>query len=79
MLKRVKRRWAKRFFKKNKWEDNDSSSSSSSSNSSESDEETNMCLIADLDSSDSEVSSCGENDYNALYDAFQQLLFKFSN
>jgi len=37
-----------------------------------------MCLIADHDSSDSEVNSCGENDYDALYDAFQQLLFKSS-
>ena len=37
-----------------------------------------MCLIADHDSSDSEVTSCGENDYDALYDAFQQFLFKSS-
>jgi len=35
-------------------------------------------LIANHDSSDSEVSSCGENDYDALYDAFQQLLVKSS-
>jgi len=73
-----KEKKGKKVFKKNKWEDNDLNSSSSSSNSSESDEEANMCLIADHDSSDSEVSSCGENDYDALYDAFQQLLFKSS-
>ena len=40
--------------------------------------EANLCLIVDHDSSDSEVSSYGENDYDALYDAFQQLLFKSS-
>jgi len=66
-----KEKKGKKVFKKKKWEDNDSSSSSSSSNSSESDEEANMCLIVDHDSSDSEVSSYGENDYDTLYDAFQ--------
>ena len=73
----------KKFFKKKKWEVNNSSSSSSSSfssrssNSSESNKETNMCLIVDHDSSDSEVNSCSnDNDYDFLYDAFQQLLHK---
>jgi len=60
-------------------EDNDSSSSSSSSSSSESDKEAKMCLIVECDSSNSEVSSnCIENDYDAIYDAFQQFLFKSS-
>jgi len=76
--KKGKEKKGKKVFKKKKWEDNDSSSSSSSTNSTESDEEANMCLIADHDSSDSEVTSCGENDYDALYDAFQQFLFKSS-
>jgi len=69
--KKGKEKKGKNVLKKKKWEDNDSSSSSSSSNSSEFDEEANLCLIADHDSSDNEVSSCGENDYDALYDAFQ--------
>ena len=35
--------------------------------------------MADHDVFDSEVSStCNENDYKDLYDAFQQLLFKYS-
>ena len=58
--KKGKEKNGKKLFKKNKWDDNDSITSSSSSNSSESDEEAKLCLIADHDSSDSEVSSYGE-------------------
>jgi len=77
--KKGKEKKGKNVFKKKKWKDNNSSSSSSSSNSSESDEESNLCLIADHDSSDSEVSSySNDNDYDSLYDAFQQLLYKSS-
>jgi len=77
--KKGKEKKGKKVFKKKKWEDNDSCSSSSSSSSSESNEEANLCLIADHDSSDNEVSSCSnDNDYDYLYDAFQQLLHKSS-
>jgi len=69
----------KKFFKKKAyiaWEDN--ASSSSNSNDSEN-EEANLCLMANHDDSDSEVNStCHENDYDDLYDAFQQLLIKSS-
>jgi len=53
---------------------------SSTSNSSDSnEEEAKFFFMADHDLSNSEVSStCNENDYNDLYDAFQQLLVKSS-
>ena len=67
------------FFKKKAyitWENN--ASSTSNSNDSEN-EEANLWLMANHDDSDSEVSStCNENDYYDLYDAFQQLLVKSS-
>ena len=64
-----------KFYKKKAyvaWEDN----ASSTSNSSDSDnEDANLCLMANHADFDNEVSStCNENDYDDLYDAFQQLL-----
>jgi len=61
-----------KFYKKKAyiaWEDN----ASSTLNSSDSDEEeAKLCLMADHDVSNSEVSStCNEKDYDDLYDAFQ--------
>jgi len=52
---------------------------SNSFSSSESDEEANLCMMANHESSDNGVrSSSNDNDYNSLYDAFQQLLCKSS-
>jgi len=53
---------------------------SSTSNASDPDEEeAKFYLMVDHDVFDSEVSStCNENDYDDLYDAFQQLLVKSS-
>jgi len=81
--KRMDEKKSRKYFKKNKREDNYSSSSSSSSysssSSSESNEEANLCLIPNHHSSNIEVSSCSnDNDYDSLYDAFQQLLHKSS-
>jgi len=69
----------RKFFKMKAyiaWEDN----ASSTSNCSDFDnEEANLYLMANHDDSDNEVSStCNENDYDDLYDAFQQLLVKSS-
>ena len=69
----------KKFFKKKAyiaWEDNALSTSNSSDSGNE---EANLCLLANHDDFDSEVNStCNENDYDDLYDAFQQLLVKSS-
>jgi len=77
--KKSEEKKGKKFFKQKAyiaWEDN----APSTSNSSDSDnEEANLYLMANHDDSDSEVSSnCNENDYDDLYDAFQQLLVKSS-
>jgi len=69
----------RKHFKKKAYiacEDNASISSSSI----ESDEEeAKFCLMANNDLSNSEVSSFdNENDYDSLYDAFQELLAKSS-
>jgi len=75
----VKKGKAGNFFKKKAyiaWDDN--ASSTSSSNDSD-EEEAKLYFIADHDLSDSEVSStCNGNDYDDLYDGFQQLLVKYS-
>jgi len=77
--KKSEEKKGRKFFKKKAyiaWEDN----TSSSSNSSDSDnEEANLCLMTNHDDSNSEVNStCNENDYDDMYDAFQQLLVKSS-
>jgi len=77
--KRSDEKKSKKYYKKKAyiaWED----SACSSSNSEGSDEEeANFCLMANNDHSDSEVSSSdNENDYDSLYDAFQELLAKSS-
>jgi len=77
--KKSEEKKGRKFFKKKTfiaWEDN----ASSTSNSSDSDnEEANLFLMANHDDSDNEVSStCNGNDYDDLYDAFQQLLVKSS-
>jgi len=77
--KKSEEKKGRKFFKKKAyiaWEDN----TSSSSNSSDSDNvEANLCLTANHHDSDSEVNStCNENDYDDLYNAFQQLLVKSS-
>jgi len=77
--KKSEEKKGRKFFKKKAyiaWEDNASSSSNSSDSENE---EANLCLMANHDDSDSEVNStCHENDYDDLYDAFQQLLIKSS-
>jgi len=77
--KKSEEKKGRKFFKKKAyiaWEDNASSSSNSSDSENE---EANLCLMANHDDSDSEVNStCYENDYDDLYDAFQQLLVKCS-
>jgi len=77
--KRSDEKISRKYFNKKAyivWEDNPLSSSSSS----ESDEEeAQFCLMANNDLSDSEVSSSNnKNDYDSLYDAFQELLAKSS-
>jgi len=77
--KRSDEKKSRKYYKKKTyivWEDNTSSSSCSG----ESDEEeAKFCLIANNDHSDSKVSlSENENDYDSLYDAFQEFLAKSS-
>jgi len=75
--KRIDEKKSKKYYKKKAyiaWEDNASSSSNSEGSD---EEEANLCLMANSDHSDSEVSSSdNENDYDSLYDAFQELLAK---
>jgi len=77
--KKSEEKKGRKFFKKKAyiaWEDNASSSSNSSDSENE---EANLCLMANHDDFDSEVNStCHKNDYDDLYDAFQQLLIKSS-
>ena len=77
--RKVKKRRVENSSKKKAyiaWEDNASSSSNSSDSKTE---EANLCLMANHDDSDSEVNyTYHENDYDDLYDVFQQLLIKSS-
>jgi len=68
--KKSEERKGKKFFKKKAYIEDNASSTLSSSDSDE--EEAKFCLMVDHDLSDSEVSStCNENYYDDLYDAFQ--------
>ena len=77
--KKSEEKKGRKFFKKKAyiaWEDNASSPSNSSDSENE---EANLCLMANHDDSDNEVNSTYyENEYDDLYDAFQQLLVKSS-
>jgi len=79
--KRSDEKKSKKYYKKKAyiaWEDNAPSSSNSEGSD---EEEANFCLMANNNHSDSEVSSSdneNENDYDSLYDAFQELLAKSS-
>ena len=73
--KKSEEKKGRKFFKKKAyiaWEDNASSSSNSSDSKNE---EANLCFMANHDDSENKVNStCHENNY----DAFQQLLIKYS-